>query len=77
MENLNKEYMERFHNYIVAMVYFENLLKKEEITIDDYIEIERNIAHKYNMEESIFRMKKRACDYGKKIEVVVNDEEIK
>lgn len=64
MENLNKEYMERFHNYIVAMVYYENLLYTEEISIDDYIEIERNIAHKYNMEESIFRMKKRACDYG-------------
>lgn len=26
----------------------------------DYIEIERNIAHKYNMEDSMFRMKKRA-----------------
>lgn len=32
--------------------------------IDGYIEIERNIAHKYNIEESIFRMKKRACNYG-------------
>ena len=63
MENLNKEYMEGFHNYIVAMVYYENLLNREEIFIDDYIEIERNIAHKYKMEESIFRMKKRACSY--------------
>ena len=62
MKNLNKEYMEHFHNYIVAMVYYENLLNKGEITIDDYIKIERDIAHKYNMEESIFRMKKRACD---------------
>ena len=52
--------MECFHNYIVAMVYYENLLNKEEITIDDYIEIERKITHKYKMEESIFRMKKRA-----------------
>lgn len=77
MENLNKEYMERFHNYIVAMVYYENLLSREEITIDDYIEVERNIAHKYRMEDSIFRMEKRACDYGKKIDVVVNDEEDK
>lgn len=64
MENLNKEYMEHFHKYIVAMVYYENLLKREEIFIDDYIEIERNIAHKYKMEEGIFRMKKRACCYG-------------
>ena len=37
MDNLNKEYMERFHNYIVAMVYYENLLNSKEITIDDYI----------------------------------------
>ena len=67
MENLNKEYMERFHNYIVAMVYYENFLNREEMFIDDYIEIERNIAHKYKMEESIFRMKKRACSYGPNI----------
>lgn len=70
MENLNKEYMERFHNYIVAMVYYENLLSREEITIDDYIEIERKIAFKYKMEESIFRMKKRACDYGSDVEKI-------
>ena len=46
------------------MVYHENLFEREEISIDDYIEIERNIAHKYMMKENIFRMKKRACDYG-------------
>lgn len=45
--------MECFHNYIVAMVYYENLLNREEITIDDYIEIERNIAYKYKMEDSV------------------------
>ena len=33
MENLNKEYMERFYNYIVAMVYYENLLNREETTV--------------------------------------------
>jgi len=49
------------------MVYYENLLCREEITIDDYIEIERNISHKCRMEESIFRMKKRACNYGSQI----------
>ena len=70
MENLNKEYMERFHNYIVAMVYYENLLNSGEITIDDYIEIERRIAFKYKMEESVFRMEKRACDYGSTVEKV-------
>ena len=67
MDNLKKEYVEQFHNYIVTMVYFGNLLNREEITIDDYIEIERNIAHKYRMEESISRMKKRACNYGSQI----------
>ena len=58
MEGINREYATRVHNYIVAMVYFEGLLGKGEIAIDDYIEIERRIAFKYNMEESIFRMKK-------------------
>lgn len=29
--------------------------------------VERNIAHKYKRKESIFRMKKRACDYGSQI----------
>lgn len=70
MGNLNKEYMERFHNYIVAVVYYENLLNRGEITIEDYIEIERKIAFKYKMEESIFRMKKRACNYGSDVEKI-------
>ena len=77
MEGINREYAKRVHNYIVAMVYFEGLLDKGEITIEDYIEIERKIAFKYKMEESIFRMEKRACDYEKTIEIVVNDEDIK
>ena len=58
MEGINREYATRVHNYIVAMVYFEELLNKGEITIEDYIEIERKIAFKYKMEESIFKMKK-------------------
>jgi len=52
------------------MVYFEGLLNKGEITIEEYIEIERKIAFKYKLEESIFRMEKRACDYDRKIEKV-------
>jgi hypothetical protein len=68
MEGIYREYATRVHNYIVAMVYFEELLYKGEITIKDYIEIERKIAFKYKMEESIFRMKKRACDYGSNVE---------
>ena len=70
MEGINREYATRVHNYIVAMVYFEELLDKGEIAIDDYIEIERRIAFKYKMEESIFRMGKRFCDYGCKVEKI-------
>ena len=70
MEGINREYATRVHNYIVAMVYFEGLLNKGEITIEEYIEIERKIAFKYKLEESIFRMEKRACDYDRKIEKV-------
>ena len=43
MKNLNKEYKERFQNYIVAMVYYENPLSREEITVGDCIEIERTL----------------------------------
>ena len=52
------------------MVYFEGLLDKGEITIEEYIEIERRIAFKYKLEKSIFRMEKRACDYGSTIEKI-------
>ena len=70
MEGINREYATRVHNYIVAMVYFEGLLNKGEITIEEYIEIERKIAFKYKMEESIFRMEKRACDYAREVEKI-------
>ena len=70
MEGIKREYATRVNNYIVAMVYFEGLLEKGEIAIDDYIEIERRIAFKYKMEESIFRMEKRACDYGPLKEII-------
>lgn len=70
MEGINREYAKRVHNYLVAMVYFEGLLDKGEITIEEYIEIERRIAFKYKLEESIFRMEKRACDYGRNVEKV-------
>ena len=58
MENLNKEHMEQSHNYIVEMAYYENLLNKEEVTVDDYIEIERNFADRHKMKQSVFRMGK-------------------
>lgn len=70
MEGINREYSTRLHNYIVGMVYFEGLLNKGEITIEEYIEIERKIAFKYKMEESIFRMEKIACDYGREVEKI-------
>ena len=56
LKNIN----DGFHG---SMVYYEKLLNREEITIDDYIEIERNIAYKCKMEDSVFKMKKRTCDY--------------
>ena len=65
MEGINCEYARRLQNYIIAMNFFEGLLNKDQITIHDYIEIEQNIAHKYKMENSIFRMEKSACDYKK------------
>ena len=52
------------------MVYFEELLNKGENTIEDYIEIERKIAFKYKMEESIFKMKKRVCDFRSDVEKI-------
>ena len=70
MEGINRDYATRVHNYIVAMVYFEGLLNKGEIAIEEYIEIERRIAFKYKLEESIFRMEKRACDYNRSVEKV-------
>lgn len=70
MEGINREYATRVHKYVVAMVYFEELLNKGEITIEDYIEIERKIAFKYKMEESIFRLEKRACDYAREVEKI-------
>lgn len=73
MEGINREYATSVHNYIVAMVYFEGLLNKGEITIQEYIEIERKIAFKYKFEESIFRMEKRTCDYEKTIEQIEID----
>ena len=70
MEGINREYATRVHSYIVTMVYFEGLLNKGEITIEEYIEIERKIAFKYKMEESIFGMEKRACDYNRSVEKI-------
>ena len=73
MEGINREYATRVHSYIVTMVYFEGLLNKGEITIEEYIEIERKIVFKYKMEESIFRMENRACNYEKTIEQIEID----
>ena len=60
MKGINRDYAIRVHNYIVAMTYYEGLLDKGEILIEDYIEIERRIAFKYKLEESIFRMEKKS-----------------
>ena len=71
MEDINRDYAARVHNYIVAMTYYESLLDKGEISIEDYIAIELRILAKYKLpEESIFRMKKRAIDNGPTIEKI-------
>ena len=71
MEGINRDYATRVHNYIVAMIFYEGLLDKGEILIEDYITIELKILAKYKLsEDSIFRMKKRAIDNGPTIEKI-------
>ena len=71
MEGINRDYARRVHSYVVAMTYYEGLLDKGEILIEDYIAIELRILTKYKLpEESIFRMKKRAIDNGPTIEKI-------
>ncbi len=66
-----EDYTKRLTHYIVSMCFFEKMLDNNELSIDDYIDIERALALKYSVdEESIFRMKKEKCDYGKEIEVI-------
>ena len=61
MEGINRDYATRVHKYIVAMTFYEGLLNKGEILIEDYIAIELRILAKYKLpEESIFRMKKKS-----------------
>lgn len=72
MEGLNRDYATRVHNYIVTMTYYEGLLDKGEITAEDYNKIELKILTKYQLlEESIFRMKKRACNSGPLKEIII------
>ena len=71
MEGINRDYATRVHNYIVAMTFYEGLLNKGEILLEDYIIIELKILVKYQLpEESIFRMKKMPCDNGPTIEKI-------
>ena len=58
MEGINRDYATRVHNYIVAMTYYEGLLDRGEIFIENYITIELKILVKYRLpENNIFRMK--------------------
>lgn len=76
MEGINCDYAKRVHNYIVAMTYYEGLLEKGEIFIEDYIAIELKILAKYQLpEESIFRMKKETCEYDRTIETITIEKE--
>ena len=66
-----KDYIEKLTHYIASMCFFENMLDNNELSIQDYNDIERILALKYDIdEESIFRMKKRATDNGSIIEKI-------
>ena len=61
-----KKYIQMLSNYIVVMTFFEQMLNNGDLRIEDYIELEKEFAHKYKiLSESIFRMKKeplvKAC----------------
>ena len=72
MEGINRDYATKIHNYLMAMTYYEGLLDKGEITAEEYNQIELKILAKYQLpEESIFRMKKRACDCGPLKEIII------
>ena len=72
MEGINRDYATKIHNYLIAMTYYEGLLDKGEIMAEEYNQIELKILAKYQLpEESIFRMKKRACDCGPLKEIII------
>ena len=72
MEGINRDYATKIHNYLIAMTYYEGLLDKGEIMAEEYNQIELKIIAKYQLpEESIFRMKKRACDCGPLKEIII------
>ena len=72
MEGINRDYATKIHNYLIAMTYYEGLLDKGEITAEEYNQIELKILAKYQLpEESIFRMKKRACNSGPLKEIII------
>ena len=71
MEGINRDYTTKIHNYLIAMTYYEGLLDKGEIMAEEYNQIELKILAKYQLpEESILRMKKRACDCGPLKEII-------
>ena len=62
-----EDYMTRLTHYIVSMCFFEKMLDNNELSIDDYNDIERTLALKYDIDEhSIFRMN-REKTYDDKI----------
>ena len=41
-----KEYIQMLSNYIVVMTFFEQMLNSGNLRIEDYIELEKEFAHK-------------------------------
>ena len=50
-----KDYKTRVHNYLISRTYYEEMLKKGEISQEDFDEINAKLLAKYNLSNrSIF-----------------------
>ena len=66
-----EDYTKRLTHYIASMCFFEKMLDNNELSIDDYIDIERTLDLKYGIDEqSIFRMKKEKTYDDKIVEKI-------
>ena len=53
--DVDKDYKTRVHNYLISRTYYEEMLKKGEISQEDFDEINAKLLAKYNLSNrSIF-----------------------
>ena len=53
--NMASDYKTRVHNYLISRTYYEEMLKKGEISQEDFDEINAKLLAKYNLSKrSIF-----------------------